>query len=217
MFIDGCFNGDPHPGNILYISAENSKDGKEKLGLIDYGQVKRLSQEFRCKMAKTFLLTEAAMKYDPRTLKSTMSNNNGDINSNNNNIDYQQTFQKAKTALAQNMIDIGFKSENMLEDTMYEMCTVYYGRDDAAWLYPLNFVQWSDEIQAKDPLGDLKEVEDAVMITMAGLYLRGLGHSIQQPRNLAQAWSSHARQALQNNGQLEQVQKEIDSWVTIKK
>ena len=33
IFVDGAFNGDPHPGNILL-----TPDGK--LGLIDYGQVR---------------------------------------------------------------------------------------------------------------------------------------------------------------------------------
>jgi aarF domain-containing kinase len=32
IFVDGCFNGDPHPGNVLLLP-----DGR--LGLIDYGQV----------------------------------------------------------------------------------------------------------------------------------------------------------------------------------
>lgn len=34
IFIDGVFNGDPHPGNVMLLP-----DGR--LGLIDYGQVKR--------------------------------------------------------------------------------------------------------------------------------------------------------------------------------
>ena len=37
VLVDGCFNADPHPGNILYLAET------EQLGLIDYGQVKRLS------------------------------------------------------------------------------------------------------------------------------------------------------------------------------
>lgn len=45
IFIDGCFNGDPHPGNILLVP-----DGR--LGLIDYGQVKRISLGVRILMAK---------------------------------------------------------------------------------------------------------------------------------------------------------------------
>ena len=40
LLLDGCFNGDPHPGNIL-----KSPDGT--LGLIDYGQVKRIDDVMR--------------------------------------------------------------------------------------------------------------------------------------------------------------------------
>ncbi|CAM9998246.1 unnamed protein product, partial [Ectocarpus sp. 12 AP-2014] len=45
IFVDGAFNGDPHPGNILL-----TPDGK--LGLIDYGQVKHMALEERVKLAK---------------------------------------------------------------------------------------------------------------------------------------------------------------------
>lgn len=44
----GAFNGDPHPGNILLLA-----DGR--LGLIDYGQVKRMIVEERVKYAKLML------------------------------------------------------------------------------------------------------------------------------------------------------------------
>jgi len=45
IFLDGIFNGDPHPGNILLMP-----DGR--LGLIDYGQVKRLDLQTRLSYAK---------------------------------------------------------------------------------------------------------------------------------------------------------------------
>ncbi|CAM9173352.1 unnamed protein product [Pylaiella littoralis] len=45
IFVDGAFNGDPHPGNILL-----TPDGK--LGLIDYGQVKHMGLEQRVKLAR---------------------------------------------------------------------------------------------------------------------------------------------------------------------
>jgi len=44
VLIDGVFNGDPHPGNVLLLRTE---DGQSKLGLIDYGQVKFLSKQDR--------------------------------------------------------------------------------------------------------------------------------------------------------------------------
>ncbi|CAM9352985.1 unnamed protein product [Ascophyllum nodosum] len=45
IFMDGAFNGDPHPGNILL-----TPDGK--LGLIDYGQVKHMALDQRLKLAR---------------------------------------------------------------------------------------------------------------------------------------------------------------------
>lgn len=40
ILVDGMFNGDPHPGNLLLC-----EDGR--LGLIDFGQVKTISKEDR--------------------------------------------------------------------------------------------------------------------------------------------------------------------------
>lgn len=45
IFVDGCFNADCHPGNILVL--EN-----KKLGLIDFGQCKRLTVQERHDIAK---------------------------------------------------------------------------------------------------------------------------------------------------------------------
>jgi len=43
IFVDGVFNGDPHPGNIMRLT-----DGR--LGLIDYGNVKRFSVADRARL-----------------------------------------------------------------------------------------------------------------------------------------------------------------------
>jgi len=112
------------------------------------------------------------------------------------------------------MIAAGTKTEKMLPDTFYEMAVVYYGRDDAAWLYPHNLLQWSDKIQAQDALGSLDEIEDMVMINTCSLMLRGLGHYLQQPRNLATAWGPYAQRALKEKGMLEDVEEEIRTWHT---
>ena len=48
QIFSGLFNGDPHPGNILLLS-------NNKLGLIDYGQVKSFTEEERIKYAKLIL------------------------------------------------------------------------------------------------------------------------------------------------------------------
>lgn len=48
IFLDGCFNGDPHPGNVLELS-------NGKLGLIDYGQTRRLTTSERLSFAQVVL------------------------------------------------------------------------------------------------------------------------------------------------------------------
>ena len=48
VLIDGEFNGDPHPGNILLLP-----DGR--IGLIDFGQVKRINDETRKLIARLVL------------------------------------------------------------------------------------------------------------------------------------------------------------------
>ena len=45
MLVDGCFNADPHPGNLLLL-----EDGR--IGLIDFGQTKRIDRETRLGLAR---------------------------------------------------------------------------------------------------------------------------------------------------------------------
>jgi len=52
IFEAGFFNGDPHPGNLMVLD-----DGR--LGLIDWGQVKRLGVIERCRLARLVLAVAA--------------------------------------------------------------------------------------------------------------------------------------------------------------
>jgi aarF domain-containing kinase len=49
ILVDGEFNGDPHPGNVLLLGLE---EGRPQIGLIDYGQVKKISKEERLRLCK---------------------------------------------------------------------------------------------------------------------------------------------------------------------
>ena len=100
----------------------------------------------------------------------------------------------------------------MLPETMYEMSMVYTGRMDAAWLYPRNLIQWTDEMQARDGMGSLDGVEYYVMVNMAAMMIRGLGEILQQTRNLAVSWKPMAERALRERGKLAEVEVEIASW-----
>ncbi|RHY31914.1 hypothetical protein DYB32_003044 [Aphanomyces invadans] len=57
ILVNGCFNGDPHPGNIMLLD-----DGR--IGLIDYGQVKKISKEQRHQLARCFVALAEGTKED---------------------------------------------------------------------------------------------------------------------------------------------------------
>lgn len=188
ILINGCFNADPHPGNVLCA------DGK--LALIDYGQVKRITTKERMDLAKMVVLVEAALKVDPRT---------------DPNVD-PAVHAAARKSVAKYGRAMGMKTAKMLEATFYELCVVYYGRMDSGWLYPNNIIQWTDKMEARDPMGSLDEIEYLVMVNMSSLMLRGLGEMLQQYRNLADCWGPIAKRALEEEGQLAEVTSEIEGW-----
>lgn len=49
LFMDGFFNADPHPGNFLLL-----EEG-DRIGMLDYGQVKRLDESERRMLAELFI------------------------------------------------------------------------------------------------------------------------------------------------------------------
>lgn len=55
IFNQGLFNADAHPGNILLIQNTDERQYRPKIGLIDYGQCKRLTVEERQKVARLIL------------------------------------------------------------------------------------------------------------------------------------------------------------------
>lgn len=55
IFQEGLFNADPHPGNILVVDDKSGKTSSSSLGLIDFGQCKRLSFEERAAIGKLIL------------------------------------------------------------------------------------------------------------------------------------------------------------------
>ena len=188
--IDGCFNADPHPGNILCV------DGK--LALIDYGQVKRLTDSQRYELAKSVILVHHAIAVDPRQ---------------DPNVD-PIVHQKARRSVINHAAKVGMKTKYNLDHSFYEMNVVYFGRMDKAFLYPLNVIQWTDKLQSDDPMGDLPpNLDYFIMVNMTTMMLRGLGEHLQQYRNAATCWLPYARQALSEQpGELEAIDAEIASW-----
>eukprot|EP00944_MAST-04C_sp_MAST-4C-sp1_P008857 g8857.t1 len=188
ILIDGCFNADPHPGNILYANG--------KLALIDYGQVKRLTKKQRIDLSKSILLVQAAIQVDPK-LKP-------DIN--------PKIHARAVQSVVSHSKAVGMNTKYNYDKTLYDMSTVYLGRMDKRWFYPDNFIQWTDKMQQNDPVGDISEFDYYVMVNMTSMMLRGLAEMLQQPRNGADVWAPFARRVLKENGCLKDVEDEIASW-----
>jgi aarF domain-containing kinase len=53
VLVDGYFQGDPHPGNIIICHSPRNND--VQLGLIDYGQVKEITRDERLLMCKLII------------------------------------------------------------------------------------------------------------------------------------------------------------------
>lgn len=51
MYVDGVFQSDPHPGNLLV----RVEDGEPILGVVDFGQVKILTREFHQKLVSSVM------------------------------------------------------------------------------------------------------------------------------------------------------------------
>ncbi|KAJ8606331.1 hypothetical protein CTAYLR_010604 [Chrysophaeum taylorii] len=184
VLINGCFNGDPHPGNVLLAGS--------KIALIDYGQVKRLDDATRLNFAKLILLVDLAIQTDPRS-------GEGD----------PAVFAAAKRAVADAMLETGFSTKNNDPECLYELASVYLGRDDRAWIWPRNFQQWTDHMERLDPVSTLSE--PLVMVVRCGMLLRGIGHVLRQHRNLAHAWKPIATTALRDANQLETTLDQIEA------
>uniref|UniRef100_A0A7S3K415 Protein kinase domain-containing protein n=1 Tax=Aureoumbra lagunensis TaxID=44058 RepID=A0A7S3K415_9STRA len=191
ILIDGCFSSDPHPGNLLLSRDSN------KIALIDFGQAKKLDKSTRIQLAKLVLLVDAAIKTDPRT---SAKNNNSAISS---------KHRIARQAVAQAMTQAGFRTKTNDVDCLYELASVYFGRDDRVWIWPRNFQQWTEYMESRDPVVDLADCEHFVMVVRCGMLIRGLGHLLHEHRNLASVWTPIATQVLRNEGQLEDLQDQL--------
>jgi len=116
IFETGVFNGDPHPGNIILMP-----DGR--LGLIDYGQVKRIDVDVRRAYAKLILaVAEGDAKECHRIVQSSKPEG------------------------------FGAKSKNSSVDVSFKLATFWNDRDTPDVTEGLNLQEFLDEMEARDPV-----------------------------------------------------------------
>ena len=116
IFETGVFNGDPHPGNIMLMP-----DGR--LGLIDYGQVKRIDINARRAYAKLILAVAE-----------------GDA------AECHKIVQSEKPE------GFGAKSHNSDPEVTLKLSTFWNDRDTPDVTEGLNLQEFLDEMQARDPV-----------------------------------------------------------------
>lgn len=116
IFHHGVFNGDPHPGNILLMP-----DGR--LGLIDYGQVKRVPEHVRVAYAK---LTLAILAEDKDEI--------------------------ARLCQSDPPEGFGGKSRYADKDVAYRLAMFWNDRDTPDVTMGLNLQEFIDEMEARDPV-----------------------------------------------------------------
>ncbi len=116
IFEIGVFNGDPHPGNIVLMP-----DGR--LGLIDYGQVKRIDEDARRVYAKLILAVAE-----------------GDVD------ECHRLVQSEKPE------GFGAKSKNSDPNVSFKLATFWNDRDTPDVTEGLNLQEFLDEMQSRDPV-----------------------------------------------------------------
>merc|ERR1719242_53657 len=105
IFVNGAFNGDPHPGNILLMP-----DGR--LGLIDYGQFKYLTKEEMYETSRLYMALETR-DYD----KIAQQAWNMGVETEKKDVDYLAKF----TIFAYDRIDLEFRDGKSTIQWMTEL------------------------------------------------------------------------------------------------
>jgi aarF domain-containing kinase len=164
IFNDGIYNGDPHPGNILVLDCG-------KLGLIDYGQTRRLTKNDRLALAEVVASVGESIH-----LKK---NNLGEI--------------------ARAMRQFGFRSRDSNDENTAKFAALYFDSDDAGrklgYVTPQKYLQYLNSI---DPMIEVPDA--AVFVARTSFLFRGLGALLQQSLHTSHHWRKHALLAIETNG-----------------
>ena len=163
IFNDGMYNGDPHPGNILVLDCG-------RLGLIDYGQTRRLTKSERLALAGVVSSLG----------KSTNS-------------------MKSVHEIADAMRKFGFRSRDSDDENIAKFAALYFDSDDVGrklgYATPQKYLQYLNSV---DPMVAVPDA--AVFVARTSFLFRGLGALLQQSLHTSHHWRKHALKALETNG-----------------
>jgi len=121
ILVDGAFNGDPHPGNVL-VSLPAGRSKSPRIALVDYGQVKTLTPGERLQVARLIAAHARANPENP-------------------------AHRKKVCAL---MHDMGFSGERGDPDVGYAMSRLFFDVDDELTTGGMNTQAYIESLQARD-------------------------------------------------------------------
>lgn len=142
-----------------------------RLGLIDYGQTRRLTKHDRLALAE---VVASLGKSIPST-----------------KINMQKT--------ADAMREFGFRSRDSNDENIAEFAALYFDSDNSGrkmgFATPQKYLQYLNSI---DPMVEVPDA--AVFVARTSFLFRGLGALLQQSIHTCQHWRKHALTALETNG-----------------
>lgn len=157
---EGFFHGDPHPGNIMLTDTG-------EVALIDFGQVKQLTEDLRLKLAKVMLML---------------------ANCGDEGCTYTDLAGAAKS------LGVTFKPGVKDVDTA-AAATAMWLFDSTATELPGGYDP--SELSAGSPVGEVASFpQDLVFVGRATVLIRGLSTRLGIPWSLAKEWEEAAKRAL---------------------
>jgi aarF domain-containing kinase len=198
------FNGDPHPGNILLCD-----DGR--LGLVDYGQVKKLDPHAKAKYArlvlalaeddtvgmpwhvapdahKTATVTAAAagaVAAAAAAISSAVSTSSA------------SAVLPARARVIESQRAIGYRTKHSNPEILYRVCCFWNDREDPHVTGGLNISEFIDAMEAADPVCPDGFPDDFVMPARLSVLLRGMANAFGIRMRSAPLWAPAARKYLE--------------------
>jgi aarF domain-containing kinase len=177
VLVNGFFNGDPHPGNILLSGG--------RLALVDYGQVKRLTGEQRLRLARLFVALARA----------------GEGAGADEGADGGAPPPAAVARVARCAVELGYTTARNDPGVLFQLARLYFDRDDPGVTGGRHAQALLDDLEREDPYVGAPGRDDYVMVARASVMLRALGHSLGQPRSVAKMWRGLAERVMREAGE----------------
>jgi aarF domain-containing kinase len=175
VLVDGYFNGDPHPGNILvsYRDEAARRRGEARLALVDYGQVKQLSRDQRLRLSRLIVALARSDAVVPAL--------------------------RDRLHVARCLREMGFASVRDDPEHLFAVAQLYFDRDDKLVTGGRHVQQYIEALERRDQAKTV--ADDYVLVCRASLMLRGLGHVLNQHRRCAVAWRPIAERVMREAGE----------------